>query len=126
MYINNGGSNSLMLGWLRYFTAVTAFLLAVIAIAYAYFLLIGKPIHNLNFPILPEPQPAAIVPIITSVLIMVGVGTNRLAIAWIGDFLLFVFSLLFVFGIGSGYLIVAVIQGFLLKVLQATSTSAKG
>jgi hypothetical protein len=115
-----------MLRWIRSVTAITAFLLAVIAIAYAYFLLIGKTIPNLNFPILPEPQPAAIVPIITSVLIMVGVGTNRLAIAWISVFILFVFSLLTVFGIGSGYLIVAVIQGMLLAVLQATTASVKG
>jgi hypothetical protein len=115
-----------MLRWIRSVTAITALLLAVIAVGYAYFLLIGRPIPNLNFPILPEPQPAAIVPIITSVLIMVGVGTNRLAIAWIGDTLLFVFSLLFVFGIGSGYLIVAVIQGILITILQATTASAKG
>lgn len=113
-----------MLRWIRSATAITALLLAIIAVAYSFFILIGRPIPYLNVPNVPEPQPAAIVPIITSVLIMVGVGTNRLAIAWISDLFLFIFSLFFVFGMGSGYLIVAVIQGILLTVLQATAASA--
>lgn len=115
-----------MLKWIRRTAALMALLLAVTSVAYAIFILIGRPIPNLDFPRIPGGTPGAIFPIISSILIIVGVGTNRLAFAWIGDLILFVFGLIFVFGIGGGYLFVAIIQAVLLSVLQATAGPVKG
>ncbi len=97
-----------------------AILLAAAVTLYALFLLfVGQPWTvvqegEVTRSVQYFPHPAAVVPLLASALLLVGLLKQRLLVAWIGLAVLFAFGALFLFGIGGGLLLVA---GLLLIVL---------
>jgi hypothetical protein len=112
-----------MLRWIRRFTAFTAVLVAVFAIGIAFLLLVGA--QN-PYIVVTGPQPAAIITILASTLIILGIVTKHLEVAWIGDAFLVLFGVIFILGIGIAFLIVAGVEAILLGILQSTARRSKG
>jgi hypothetical protein len=103
---------------------VAAILLAAAVALYALFLLLvgvpttvvreGETIGRTGY----VPHPAAIVPLLAAVALLVGLSTRKLLIAWMGFALLAAFSVSFLFSIGGGLLLLA---GLLLVLLTIVS-----
>ncbi len=67
-------------------------------------------------------HPAGIVPLVAAALLLGGLLTRKLLIAWIGFAVLSLFSVLFLFGIGGGLLPVAGLLLICLAIVSAGRT----
>lgn len=65
-----------------------------------------------------EPYPPAIVPLLASGLMVIGLFIGRLRVSWIGLAILFGFSVLFLFSMGAGLLPVDITLLALLGIIQ--------
>jgi hypothetical protein len=115
----------------RVATAISALLSTAVTLYALYFLLIGvkytvvseSPLGT-QTPALQTmkeyhaPESTAVGPIIAAGLLLFGLLTGKLEFAWIGFFVLTVFSILFVFGIGGPLIPVVGALAVLLTILQ--------
>ena len=105
-----------------------AVLLTTVAAAYALFWLLigeqqtvvqeGEAVSSVRF----VQHPAGIVPLVAAALLLGGLLTRKLLIAWIGFAVLSLFSVLFLFGIGGGLLPVAGLLLICLAIVSAGRT----
>jgi hypothetical protein len=112
-------------------TAISALLASAVALYALYFLLIGvkytdvsespfgTPTSDLqSMKEYYAPELTAVGPLIAAGLLLFGLLTGKSEFAWIGFFVLTVFSILFVFGIGGPLIPVVGALAFLLTIIH--------
>jgi hypothetical protein len=111
-----------MLRSIRFLTKFAAIVVAVIAVGIAFFLLLAGQSPDI---VVSGPQPAAIITILSSGLIILGVITSHRVIAWTGVAILFLSGAILIAGIGSLLILLAVVQALLLALLQSAGRRAQ-